>query len=69
MMSDLSNLLPLVDALDFKNRVGFARDILESLQQKPVEESSSPDPEMILYFSGILADSVNALTIQGTLSS
>jgi len=69
MMSELTHLLPLVDSLDSKNRVGLARDILESLQQLGSKlgesESNPPDPESILYLAGILADSVNALTIQG----
>ncbi len=69
MMSELTHLLPLVDSLDSKNRVGLARDMLESLQQQGSKfeesESNPPDPESILYLAGILADSVNALTIQG----
>jgi hypothetical protein len=65
-MSELSNLLPLFDCLDPKSRVGLAREILESLQNRAEDsESASPDPESILYLSGVLADSVNALTIQG----
>ena len=71
MMSTLTHLLPLLDSLDSKNRVGLARDILESLQQQGLKigesESNQPDPESILYLAGILAESVNALTIQGKL--
>ena len=68
MMTQLTHTLPLIDSLDSNNRVTLARDILDSIQKWRSSESESgrADPETVLYLSGILADSVNALTIQGT---
>ena len=67
MMTQLTHVLPLIDSLDSNNRVTLARDILDSIQKWRSSESESgrADPETVLYLSGILADSVNALTIQG----
>ena len=63
-ISESAQILPLMDCLDAKNRVGLAREVLESI--RPDEESgATPDPDAILALSGILSDSVNAQTIQG----
>lgn len=71
-ISESGQILPLIDCLDSKNRVALAREILESIPSRnPNSErvdSVSPDPDSILYLAGILADSVNAQTIQGRWS-
>lgn len=66
-ISDSAQIFPLLDCLDSRSRVGLAREILE--QQNPATEdgsAASPDPDAILYLAGILSDSVNAQTIQGS---
>ncbi len=56
--------MPLIDCLDTKARVTVSREILDYLKQ-PQDEKVSADPDSILHLAGILADSINALTIQG----
>lgn len=60
--------MPLIDCLDSKTKVTISREILEYLKQ-PQDEKVSADPDSILHLAGILADSINALTIQGDLIS
>jgi len=59
--------MALIDCLDPKAKVTISREILEYLRQ-PQDEKVAPDPDSILHLSGILADSINALTIQGCWS-
>ena len=68
-ISESGQILSLLDCLDPKSRVALARQILESTHNRnPNSEQDqpvSPDPDAILHLAGILADSVNARSIQG----
>ncbi len=63
-ITSLNNFLPLYDLLDNNQRVLLAKDVLGSWSRSPSKITDTVAHNAFIYLAGVLAESINALTIQ-----